>query len=190
MQVHKFILGIIMYYATGVLRTNVWFPYLGGCIKVDLSRKNVWFIYTPLIFLIPSMIIVITTVSTFLFTRGFLRKNLKRHQRTLNEENFVAQKNIYSARIKNLIGIFGALLISNFLFLFPFVIVVAVTEAVGFYKIPKEVATAIFVLLLFNNVIHPGIQVFFRKDLTLILKKFFQKLQLMDNPNRKTSSLH
>lgn len=129
--------------------------------------------------IIPFTIISVTSIWTFLFTHGFLRKNLRRHKRTLNAENLEAQKHIYSERVRNLIGIFGMLLLFNVLTLSPFLVASIVGLIVGLDRVPRQVYASVFVLLLFNNVSNPIIQAYFRKDLLDTLKKYLMRVKMI-----------
>ena len=68
------------------------------------------------------------------------------------------------------------LLLFNILTLSPFVIVSIVGPIIGLDRIPHQIYAAILVLFLFSNVTNPIIQVYFRKDLYDIIKKYFMRI--------------
>ena len=126
--------------------------------------------------LIPLGIIIVSSLWTLAFTRGFLRKNLRRHQQNLNASNFKVQEHIYSARVKNLIGIFGILILFNALSWSPYIVASCIGIIVGTEDIPREVYATAFVLFLFNNVSNPVIQICFRKDLLNFISSTTRKM--------------
>ena len=77
---------------------------IGGCGPIA-NEGNVDLLLVITVHLsIVLTIIVITSLWTFLFTFGFLKKTLKRHEAMLNSENLDIQKHLYTKRVKNLIG--------------------------------------------------------------------------------------
>jgi len=159
------------YYGPGLGEYD-WSPRLGGCSPI-FPGNRIYVLLQALHALIPLTIIIVTTLWTFLSTRGFLRKHLKRQKSSLNTEDFRVQKEIYSERVKNLIGIFGTLLLFNFLSWLPYIAVSLVGVAVGLEKVPNQVYAAGFVLFIFSNVSNPVIQTYFRKELLETLRKTF-----------------
>ncbi len=169
MQILDLFVCLCPYYGSGLGEYD-WSPRLGGCVAIFIGHRT-YVLLQALHAIIPVSIIVVTTVWTFLSTRGFLKKHLKRQQSSLNADNFRVQKQIYSVKIKNLIGIFGTLLVFNFLSWMPYILVSLVGVAVGLDKVPNQVYATGFVLLLFSNVSNPIIQTYFRKDLLNALRK-------------------
>ena len=110
------------------------------------------------------IIIVITSLWTFLFSYCFLKKTLRRHETNLNLENFDVQKSLYTKRVKNLIGIFGALLLCN---------------TVSY--LPPELNITNLILWLFNSVTNPVVQIYFRKELYDSLNAMFKLLCFWSN---------
>ncbi len=168
------------YYGDGVGDYD-WSRRLGSCFAIFVGHRT-YVLLQAIHALIPLSTIVITTIWTFVFTRGFLRKNLKRQRTMLSIEGYQVQKNIYNIRVKNLIGIFGSLMLFNFISWMPYVIVSLIGLGIGLDKIPNQIYSAAFVIFLFTNVSNPIIQIYFRKDLVDILKKIpfvryvFQKI--------------
>ena len=94
----------------------------------------------------------------------------------LNKESFAVQKHIYSTKFKNLIGIFGTLLLFNALAWVPLILTGITAIIIGFNKVPIQLYATTFVLFLTNNVSSPIIQSYFRKDLFNSLKRIFYKI--------------
>ena len=117
--------------------------------------------------------IVITTAWTFIFTCGFLRRNLRRNRDNLNQEVVDSQKHIYSKKIMKLIGIFGALIFFALFSRLPYLVLIVIARIFGVDAVPHEAYATAFVIFLFNNVATPMIQIYFRKDLFDALKKIF-----------------
>ena len=159
------------YYGPGLGEYD-WSPRIGGCSPIFLGNR-IYVLLQALHALIPLTIIVVTSLWTFLSTHGFLRKHLNRQKTTLNNEGLKVQKQIYAERVKNLIGIFGTLLLFNFLSWLPYIVVSLVGFAVGLERVPNQVYATGFVLFIFSNVSNPVIQTYFRKDLLNSLKKMF-----------------
>ena len=164
-------MSLAPYYGSGLGEYN-WSPRLGGCLAIFLGHRT-YVLLQALHALVPISVIVVTSVWTLLSTRGFLKKHLKRQESTLNAKGFKVQKHIYSVRVKNLIGIFGTLLLFNFLSWMPYVIVSLIGVVIGLDKIPTQVYACGFILFLFSNVSNPLIQTYFRKDLLYSLRKTF-----------------
>ncbi len=102
----------------------------------------------------------------------------------LSAEGYQVQKDIYNVRVKNLIGIFGSLLLFNFISWMPYVIISLIGLGIGLDKIPNQVYSSAFVILLFTNVSTPIIQIYFRKDLVDALKKML----ICKPPSQKITS--
>ena len=106
------------------------------------------------------MIILITTVWTFCFTRRLIY-NIRQQHSTNSEDR---QNHLYVRRIKKLVGVFGMLLAGTILTFLPGILVGGVEAAVGHHKIPAAVFSTVFVLFLLNSVLNPIIQSYFRRD--------------------------
>ena len=178
LQIYNIAFTLLITHAVPKLSISLtWVSDIGTC-TIDLASGG-WTEYLPLVLLIPFLIITVTTIATFIYTRFILKKNLERHKQTLNTINLEMQKNIYSERIKNLIGIFGLLLISNFLFFLPFLSAVIAAATVGLNRVPSQLSASGFVFHLFSNVMNPVIQAWFIKDLVATLKGGFCKFCVM-----------
>ena len=110
------------------------------------------------------------------------------------------EKSVYNIRIRNLIGVFGMLLIFNIITFSPFVIASIVGLIVGLDNIPSEFYTTVLLLFLLNNFTNSVIQAYFRQDLrqgiskTLkmvsgcLTKSDFMHCLKVDNENSKMGS--
>ncbi len=154
-----------------------WSRRVGGCSPL-FNGYRLYVLLQSLHSLIPLTIIVITSCWTFMFTRGFLRRHLKRQKSVLNGTSFEEQKHVYSSQVKNLIGIFGSLLLFNFISWTPFLGISAAGFGIGFHRLPNAVYASGYVLFLFSNVFNPIIQMYFRKDLIDSFKRFFCKWRM------------
>ncbi len=128
--------------------------------------------------IIPLAVIFVTSTWTFVFTRGFLKKNLKRNKNFMDKENFTEHKHIYTIQIKNLVGIFGSLMIFTGLSWTPYFIVSIAGLKAGFDSIPPFVYMSAFIIFLITNISNPIIQIYFRKDLTDSLKNISRKCRI------------
>lgn len=125
--------------------------------------------------LIPYTIIIVTTTWTCIFTRNFLRNDLKRREATLNnKKDRIHEKSVYNIRVRNLIGIFGMLLFFNVLSFSPYIIARVFGLVVGLENIPPAVHATALILFLLNNVTNSVIQTYFRRDLHDAIKKYFR----------------
>ncbi len=160
------------YYGLGTYR---WSSRIGSCIPFWNGYRDmlpIW-IHSILIF----TIIVTSSVWTFVFTRGFLKRNLKRHEENLNSQNLDIQKQIYSKRVKNLFGICGAFILSNLLSRLPYSCIGVVRMIAGSYDvIPNKYYASTFVLYLLNVCVNPIIQIYFRKDLFGVARSLLRRV--------------
>ena len=176
------------YYGSGFGEYD-WGHAVGGCTPIWVGQQK-YVVILSCVSLIPVVTITVTSLWTFIFTRGFLRKNLRRHRQTLNTENFEVQKHIYSVRVKNLIGLFGTLLLFNAISWVPFLAVSVVGVIIGLDSIPRPVYCSVFVLFLFSNVSNPIVQTYFRKDLLISLKDSLHKITSVCKKKHHLDSSH
>ena len=172
-QVINIFQNLTPYYGSG-LGSYTWVNSLAACITIWTDTDYV--IFLMVVNIICVSVIVIPTIWTFLFTRGFIKKDLKRHKNTLSKDGLKAQKHIYSNKFKSLIGIFGTLLIFNTLAWTPLILTGLSSIIVGFNNVPVQLYATTFVLFLTNNVSSPIIQSYFRKDLHNCLKKILYRV--------------
>lgn len=164
-----------------------WSKSVGTCVPLFVDHKF-YVILQAIHVLIPLSIITVTSTWTFAFTRGFLKMNLKRQKQILTTTNFAEQKHIYSIQVLNLIGIFGSLILFNFLSWIPVLILSAVGLGVGFQNVADSFYVTCLILLLLSNISNPIVQTYFRKDLTDSLKKIFCRWKLFHNTSLKVAN--
>ncbi len=113
-----------------------------------------------------------TTLWTYIFTHGFLKKNLRRQQSFTFSET--VQSN-YNQRVRNLAGIFGFLLLVNLfswiMYAFPPVFYALIGD--GVVIVPVEIDAVLFVFSFSNTVANPIIQIYFRNDMRKVIMKLF-----------------
>ena len=117
-----------------------------------------------------------------MFTHGFLRKALLR-QRELYTTS--AEAHVYQQKIRNLVGIFGALLAVNlfswFSYVFPPVFYALIGDNIS--EVPVEIDAALFIFSFFNTVANPILQMYFRPD----IRKTFNNILRVPKRGRKFS---
>ena len=166
-------------YYNPILGEYGWSRRVGGCSPLFAGHR-LYVLLQALHSLIPLSIIGVTSVWTFIFTHGFLKKHLQSQKTILNTASFEERKHIYSVQTMNLIGIFGSLLLFNFLSWIPFLAISAVGLGIGFWKIPNAVYASGYILFLFSNVSNPIVQTYFRKDLIDTLKRAICKWKVTE----------
>lgn len=144
----------------------------GGCqpfiLDQSLPVTIIYLVYTLLSFLV----ILVTTVWTFCFTHGFLRKRMKIRKEARNSGT---EKHIYLSKVRNLVGMFGVLLLANAFSWIPYFASVFYSSVDELEQVPKKLDVFLFVMALSNNAMNPLIQIFFRKDLHDSLSHIYQK---------------
>jgi hypothetical protein len=108
-----------------------------------------------------------------------------------NQNDQQREKSVYNIRIRNLIGIFGMLLIFNVITFSPYIIASIIGLIVGFDKIPSSIYSSVLILFLLNNVTNSLIQSYFRRDLRETIEKFsktFKRLLSGNNPSKRKRS--
>ncbi len=108
-----------------------------------------------------------------------------------NQNDQQREKSVYNIRIRNLIGIFGMLLIFNVVTFSPYIIASIIGLIVGFDKIPSSIYSSVLILFLLNNVTNSLIQSYFRRDLRKTIEKFsktFKRLLGGNNPGKRKRS--
>ena len=119
-----------------------------------------------------------TTLWTYIFTRNFIKQDFRRRQNMSNKkEDQLYEKSVYNVRIRNLVGIFGMLLLFNVITFSPYIIASIVGLIVGLDKIPSSIYSSVLILFLLNNVTNSIIQSYFRRDLRETITKFSKKLK-------------
>ena len=147
----------------------------GTITNVCVSRRNatlVITIYSGIVSVLPFIVIVVTTLWTFLSTHHFIKSD---HQRrvdaigSVEEEAREIQDNLYAKQIKKLFGMFSLLMISQLMSVLPLVLVVSLTNIN--VPLPSAYLFTTAILIYFGCISNPIIQSYFRKD----LKEFYKK---------------
>ena len=97
---------------------------------------------------------------------------------------------MYTERIRNLMGIFGTLLLFNVITLSPYIIASVVGLIIGFENLPPQVYATAFVALLLSNVTNPVIQSYFRRELRDTIIKYYRKLMCCCQTEASTPKMH
>ena len=139
-------------------------PNTASCLVI-FEGNNDYVIFVTVESTIPLGIILITSIWTFIFTRRFIRKSFKRQRGVSLQDDNSAQKSVYNNKLRNLLGIFGMLMIVNAISFLPFIVVSTVGIVVGFENIPPALYATMFTLFLLNNVTNPLVQSYFRREL-------------------------
>ena len=152
---------------------------MASCLPVWENRKE-YPIYTLAAAIPVFTIILITTVWTFLITRNIIRgEHNRRMFAVAHTEMEEQERNIYSYRVRKLIGLFGTILIVNFISFLPFAIIFFVGLVIGFETIPSPVYATAFVFLLLYNIMLPIVQSFFRPDIRRHTTRMAKQLSCM-----------
>ncbi len=150
-----------------------WSETTGGCLSFVLHDSRaltiVFMVYSVLLLII----ILVTTLWTFLLTRGFFKRVLNRNTDTQFSDQ---EQSDYNRRVRSLVGIFGALLIVNVFswisYVFPPVFYALIGDE-NVSIVPVEVDALLFIFSLTNTVANPVIQINFRREMWNILVKMF-----------------
>ena len=144
----------------------------GLCVPLlDPNEQLVYLIFMPLIFGILFSCIVVTSIWTCCSTHGFLSRALER--RASERSNELEVGNIYASKKRQIIGIFGALLLTNTIIFAPFLIVCIFAIFIRPPTVTWSIASVCGCLCTIGN---PLVQVLFRQDIKSILKKLYSKM--------------
>ena len=160
------ILNTTPLYGLGVFRFG---ESHGFCIP-GWDEQIGYVVYILLVFGILLSCIVVTSIWTCCSTHSYW-SHAERRSRSRSRPNFYDESgiNIYTARKRRVIGIFGALLLMNAICFVPSFILAAFST---FLYIPSEVYAAVTVSGLFVVTVgNPVVQVLFRQDIKSALKK-------------------
>ena len=166
MWIYALILAVPIFIGnTGGNKNYAYSDSTGMCLPWLVGKQS-YAIFFSIATLLPIGIIVVTTIWTFVFTRKFLQKDYRRRRDTLQrKDDKKVERSVYLVRIRNLIGVFGSLLLSNIIALLPYYVTTMVAFGVTIEKIPAAVYTASLLLFLLSNVTNSLIQAYFRRDL-------------------------
>ena len=143
----------------------------GFCLPlVDPNEQLVYSIFMPLIFGILFSCIVVTSIWTCCSTHGFLSRASER--RASQRSNELEVENIYASKKRQIIGIFGALLLTNTIIFAPFLIVSILAIFIHPPTVTWSIASVCGCLCTVGN---PLVQVLFRQDIKSFLKKLYSK---------------
>ena len=96
---------------------------------------------------------------------------------TQNEQDQLKhERSVYHVRIRNLIGVFGMLLLFNIITFSPYIITSVVGLIIGLENVASEIYTTALILFLLNNVTNSIIQSYFRRDLRECIAQYSMKL--------------
>jgi len=169
LQILATVLNLSPYYGPGIGEYQ-WTRAVGGCSPRWAGQKD-YILLVLLISLVPLSIVIVTTIWTCMNTRSFLKKTLRRQTCGMQSSRSVSvQQNLYSKKVKNLFGIFGALILSYLISWTPFLISSVAAIVVGIKDFPHEVFATTFVIFMLQNATAPLIQIYFRRDLLDSLK--------------------
>ena len=144
----------------------------GFCLPlVDPNEQLVYSIFMPLIFGILFSCIVVTSIWTCCSTHGFMSRALER--RASERSNELEVENIYASKKRQIIGIFGALLLTNTITFAPFLIVSILAIFIRPPTVTWSIALVCGCLCTVGN---PLVQVLFRQDIKMALKKLYSKI--------------
>ena len=115
--------------------------------------------------LIPILVLAFTNVWTYRIVSKFLRRNFVRRRTFRGRENVPDEDRNHRKQQKQLIRVFGALLIAHIISWTPVLIVVFLIIFIPPQVLPGEVYIFGWICYLTNPVFHPIIESFFVKDL-------------------------
>ena len=145
---------------------------VGTCLPIWVDEVG-FVIYFTVIAAILFVVIIVTSVWTFCFTRHFIKR-----ERDNQDNNHVIPEvqHVYQSRIRNLLSIFGLLLLVYVICFSPYFLVSIVGFGVGFGNVPRPIFTTAFIFLLFITSANPLVQVFFRRDMKTVLCNVCKKV--------------
>ena len=115
--------------------------------------------------LIPILVLAFTNVWTYRIVSKFLRRNFVRRRTFRGRENVPDDNRKHRKQQKQLIRVFGALLIAHIISWTPVLIVVFLIFFISADVLPREIYIFGWICYLTNPVFHPIIESFFVKDL-------------------------
>ena len=148
---------------------------LAMCVPIESTSKE-YAIGLTIIFLIPLIIMIITSSWTFIFTKLYLKKTLQRQRSTLSRSDIDVQESVYNVKVLKLVGIFGALFFFNFVSFVPFFIL-TFTDVATSESVSVHASAAVLIFFLLSNVTNPLIQSYFRRDLKDSVVKIGRRLK-------------
>ena len=163
--VYAFILVVPTFFGFGryALSTST-----ASCIPIWVGQTN-FVIYIIVLGLVPSSVILITSLWTFCFTRKFIKRqqslSTSSHAGIAIDLDEADNVNIYTKRIKKLFGLFGSLLLILIITSSTYNISGMIGLFVGFDKVPPQVYATAFIIFFGSNIANAVVQSSFRSDL-------------------------
>jgi hypothetical protein len=165
-------------------------PSVGTCLPIWIGETG-FVIYFTIIGSFLFLIIIVTSVWTFCFTRKFIQRQRDNVMSSSTLALDDAGSHVYHSRIRNLIGIFGLLLVVYLVCFSPYVIISFVGFIIDFDNIPRPLFTFSFIFFLLNISASPLVQVYFRRDIKSVIDKIVNKFKgnccrhrlITDNPS-------
>lgn len=115
--------------------------------------------------LIPMLVLAFTNVWTYRIVSKFLRRNFVRRRTFRGRDNVPEEDRKHHKQQKQLIRVFGALLIAHIISWTPVLIVIVLIFFIPAASLPSELYIFGWICYLTNPVFHPIIESFFVKDL-------------------------
>ncbi len=147
------------------------------CLQVWDGHKD-FLVYFCLIFLIVTVVITVTTLWTFCFTRNFIKRThlTSSSPEEVNNQQMARQKDLYTRQISKLIGIFGVLLIVTLLTFVPAITASIAGIIVGRENLPDAIFTVVILSFFVNSFANPAIQTYFRRDMRDFMIRTCQRM--------------
>ena len=99
---------------------------------------------------------------------------------TRNEQDQLKhERSVYHVRIRNLIGVFGMLLLFSVITFSPYIIASVVGLITGLENVASQIYSTALILFLLNTVTNSIIQSYFRRDLRECIAQYSMKLPNM-----------
>lgn len=155
----------------------------GTAINICLPTREVGIvinIFSAIIAFMPIIAITITTVWTFVSTRRFIKSH---HQQRIDavgskqEEAKEIENNLYTRQIRNLFGIFSALVIAQIISVLPHGVIIIISASIGAENLLREYVFVTTIFIYLGCISNPIIQCYFRKDLSDGFKAAFVKVK-------------
>ena len=156
------LLGSTPFYGLGEFGYDTWF---GGCLPLWTSTGFI--VYTIVVCLSIIIVISITSIWTFCFTRSFL-----------SDLTSLADNDIYASKRRRLFGIFGAISLLYLLCFTPGIVSAFLTPII---LVPYEITALVIICFEFLTVVSPLIQSYFRPDIKETLQKVCSRISCRRN---------
>ena len=134
--------------------------------------------YFCFILLIVTVVITVTTLWTFCFTRNFIKRThlTSSIPEEINNQQIARQKDLYARQVSKLVGIFGVLLIVTILTFVPAITAGIASIIVGRENLPDALFTVVILSFFVNSFANPVIQAYFRRDMRDFMIRTCQRM--------------